>query len=284
MDSSTLGAAIALIKKNKPTAEQIGAAVDNYIEEHPEAIAATKFNVTFTAQMDPQTGIVDRTNVTCDKTIEQILDAYNANKTVVGFYVIGADGFPLSMSIELGFSMIEIKQGSMSQQIPLFIGEMAIEGPTVITITPSGTGEWDVEVSVRMMGTANDDLNNYFDSLGFTIRRVANPINATDAANKSYVDNAVKVSVVSPASGTTFTLDPYPKTYAFGEKAELTVTVTATSQYHFSFSSPSATATVLTMTGITGTMGDTVEAGKDYEVDIWAGTALIKEVEVTPVT
>lgn len=94
----------------------------------------------------------------------------------------------------------------------------------------------------------------------------------------------IEVSVVSPSSGTSFTLQPCPVTYAFGEKAELTVTVTATSQYHFSFSSPSATATVLTMTGITGTMGDTVEAGKDYEVDIWAGTALIKAVEVTPVT
>ena len=95
---------------------------------------------------------------------------------------------------------------------------------------------------------------------------------------------AAEVSIISPASGSTFTLQPCPVTYAFGEKAELTVTVTATSQYHFSFSSPSATATVLTMTGITGTMGDTVEAGKDYEVDIWAGTALIKAVEVTPVT
>lgn len=112
----------------------------------------------------------------------------------------------------------------------------------------------------------------------------------TLSGNKSLSDLGIsaegseEVSIVSPESGSTFTLEPCPVTYAFGEKAELTVTVTATSQYHFSFSSPSATATVLTMTGITGTMGDTVEAGKSYEVDIWAGTALIKAVEVTPVT
>ena len=94
----------------------------------------------------------------------------------------------------------------------------------------------------------------------------------------------IPVSIVSPASGTSFTLQPCPVTYNFGEKAELTVTVTATSQYHFMFSCPSGTPTVLTMNGITGTSGDSLEAGKTYEVDIWAGVALIKEVVVTPVT
>ena len=92
------------------------------------------------------------------------------------------------------------------------------------------------------------------------------------------------VTVETPASGSTFTLSPCPVTYSFGEKAELTVTVTATSQYHFMFSCPSGAATVLTMNGITGTTGDTLAAGKVYEVDIWAGIAFIKEIEVTPVT
>ena len=93
-----------------------------------------------------------------------------------------------------------------------------------------------------------------------------------------------QVSVVTPASGSTFTLDPCPVTYSFGEKAELTLTVTATTQYHFMFSCPSGAATVLTMNGITGTSGDTLAAGKTYEVDIWAGIAFIKEIEVTAVT
>lgn len=90
------------------------------------------------------------------------------------------------------------------------------------------------------------------------------------------------VTVLSPA-GATHTLSPCPVTYAFGEKAELTVTVTATSQYHFSFSCPAATPTVLTITGATGTSGDTLEAGKRYEVDVWAGIALIKNIEVTAI-
>ena len=92
------------------------------------------------------------------------------------------------------------------------------------------------------------------------------------------------VSVITPSSGNTFTLLPCPVTYSFGEMALLTVTVTATSQYHFMFESPSSAATVLTMNGITGTTGDEVEAGKTYEVDVWAGIALIKAVEVTAVT
>ena len=84
-------------------------------------------------------------------------------------------------------------------------------------------------------------------------------------------------------TGNTHTLLPCPFSYSFGEKSELTVTVTATSQYHFMFSSPSDAACVLTMNGITGTSGDEIEAGKTYEVDVWAGIALIKEVEVTAV-
>ena len=90
--------------------------------------------------------------------------------------------------------------------------------------------------------------------------------------------------IITPSSGNTFTLLPYPFSYSFGEMATLTVTVTATSQFHFMFSCPSGAATVLTMTGITGTdtkNSDTVEAGKTYEVDIWAGIALVKEIEVT---
>ena len=88
-----------------------------------------------------------------------------------------------------------------------------------------------------------------------------------------------EVSILSPA-GSTLTLSPCPVTYAFGEKAELTLTVTATSQYHFSFTCPSGAATLLTINGITGTAGDTPAAGKTYEVDVWNGIALFMEVVV----
>lgn len=94
---------------------------------------------------------------------------------------------------------------------------------------------------------------------------------------------ASETSILSP-SGSTHTLQPCPVTYSFGTKEELTVTVTATSQYHFSFTSPAGTPTVLLINGETGRAGDTVEAGKTYEVDIWNGVTLIKAVEVTPVT
>lgn len=87
-----------------------------------------------------------------------------------------------------------------------------------------------------------------------------------------------EVSVVAPSSGNAFTLQPCPITYNFGEKAELTLTVTATTEYHFMFTCPSSAATVLTITGETQRTGDTLEAGKTYEVDIWAGVTLIREV------
>lgn len=98
------------------------------------------------------------------------------------------------------------------------------------------------------------------------------------------ISTSGQVVVVTPASGTTFTLAPCPVTYSFGEKAELTVTVNATSQFHFMFSCPSGGATVLVMNGITGTSGDTLAAGKTYEVDVWAGVAFIKEIEITAVS
>lgn len=92
-----------------------------------------------------------------------------------------------------------------------------------------------------------------------------------------------EVSVITNAN-TTLTLQPCPVTYKWGEVAALTLTVTATSQYHFMFTCPSASATVLTLSGHTGTSGDTIEAGKTYEVDVWAGVALIRAVEITAVS
>lgn len=86
-----------------------------------------------------------------------------------------------------------------------------------------------------------------------------------------------QVTVETPAAGSTFTLDPCPVTYSFGERAELTLTLATTTQYHFMFACPSSAATVLTMAGITKT-GDTLAAGKTYEVDVWAGIARISEV------
>ena len=99
--------------------------------------------------------------------------------------------------------------------------------------------------------------------------------------------DGIPVSVVSdtePVSGTiTLTLQPCPVTYDFGEIGELDLTIPDGSQYHFAFTCPSGAATVLTMTGIEGTSGDSLEAGKYYEVDIWNGVALTVAVEVTAV-
>ena len=262
-------------------------AVDDWLDDHPEALAAARYLVTFTAYTDPETGETSRSVVTCDKTVAQITEAYNAGKNIVGLYVmpLQTHDSEVSMSVDMECAFLSVSMGPMSQQMPMFTGTVAVEGNTQVVIAPSVDGtSWASIFQIPMINTMDEDSTTYFDAISTNIRRVANPTDATDAANKRYVDNAVQVSVATPASGTTFTLNPYPVTYAFGEKAELTVTVTATSQYHFSFSSPSATATVLTMTGITGTMGDTVEAGKDYEVDIWNGIAFVKSVEVTPVT
>lgn len=107
------------------------------------------------------------------------------------------------------------------------------------------------------------------------------------SGNTAYVvdvSTVGQVTVVTPSSGTTFTLAPCPVTYSFGEKAELTLTVNATSQYHFMFSCPSSAATVLTITGETMRCGDELEAGETYEVDIWAGITKVAKVEGTAVT
>lgn len=111
---------------------------------------------------------------------------------------------------------------------------------------------------------------------GVTINYSDSDIYVTPASPTS------EVSVITPESGSTFNLSPCPATYNFGECAELTVTVTPRSQYHFMFTCPSSAATVLTINGITGTTGDTtLEAGATYEVDVWAGIALYRKVEVT---
>lgn len=112
-------------------------------------------------------------------------------------------------------------------------------------------------------------------------------VTVTYSADDLYVtpaSPAAEVSVVTPASGSTFTLQPCPVTYNFGERAELTLTVTATTQYHFMFSCPSSAATVLTITGETMRCGDELEPGETYEVDIWAGITRVSVVDGTAVT
>ena len=94
--------------------------------------------------------------------------------------------------------------------------------------------------------------------------------------------SASAVSILSP-NVTTLELQPCPITYKWGEVASLTLTVTAITQYHFMFTCPAGSATTLTLTGITGTEGDELAAGKTYEVDIWAGIAMIREMDITPV-
>lgn len=130
---------------------------------------------------------------------------------------------------------------------------------------------------------------------GVTVNYSENDIYVTPAqtggvyvsGNTAYVvdvSTVGQVTVVTPSSGTTFTLAPCPITYNFGEKAELTLTVTATSQYHFMFACPSGVATVLTITGETMRCGDTLEAGKVYEVDVWAGITRVSVVDGVAVT
>ena len=126
------------------------------------------------------------------------------------------------------------------------------------------------------------DIGNYNDG------RNDPPVAAVEVDGKQYGLNGIlehignastgAVSVEEPEAGTTFTLEPCPVTYDFGERAELTLTLTKTTQYHFMFTCPDDAATVLTMAGIK-VMGDTLAAGKTYEVDVWAGIARISEVD-----
>lgn len=94
---------------------------------------------------------------------------------------------------------------------------------------------------------------------------------------------AIPVTIEEPEEST-LTLQPCPVTYSFGERAELTLTITATSQYHFMFTCPANAATVLTITGEIMRCGDALEAGKSYEVDIWAGITRVSVVDGVEVT
>ena len=47
------------------------------------------------------------------------------------------------------------------------------------------------------------------------------------------------------------------------------------------FTCPNNAATSLVINGITGTAGDTIAAGNTYEVDIWGGIALIRQMDIT---
>ena len=74
------------------------------------------------------------------------------------------------------------------------------------------------------------------------------------------------------------TLSPYPITYKWGELGLLLITVSATSQYRFMFTCPQSDVTYLEIDGVTRTIGDELEAGSTYIVDIWGGIAKIRNI------
>lgn len=94
---------------------------------------------------------------------------------------------------------------------------------------------------------------------------------------------AIPVTIEEPTE-TTVALDPVPVTYVWGEEAALTLTVTSGTQYHFKFSCPSSAATLVTITDENSqtvpVSGDTLEAGKTYECDIWDNVAIFHEVVI----
>lgn len=94
---------------------------------------------------------------------------------------------------------------------------------------------------------------------------------------------AIPVTIEEPTE-TTVELDPVPVTYVWGEEATLTLTVNSGTQYHFKFTCPAAAATLVTITDENSqtvpVSGDTLEAGKTYECDIWDNVAIFHEVVI----
>lgn len=155
-------------------------------------------------------------------------------------------------------------------------------GKTIVFSIPS-LGAFVVATQFIDMGnsTVLVDANIIYGYQGidWLIQIILSTSNSTYATYWHPIDPRPSIDYSQADDPLTLTLDPCPVTYSFGEKSEINVTVTATTQYHFSFTCPSGAATVLTMTGVTGIAGDTLAAGKSYEVDIWDGIALIMEVE-----
>ena len=159
------------------------------------------------------------------------------------------------------------------------VTELALK-QTAPTAAPSGTSTQPVLALVNGTPTWVDKVS-FTRNISSGIQIAAIRIDGAAQATQIYAP----VCTVITDAASTVTLQPCPVTYSFGEKAELNITVTATSQYHFMFTCPSGAATVLTLTGITGKTGDTtLAAGKTYEVDVWAGIAYFKAIEVTAVT
>lgn len=106
---------------------------------------------------------------------------------------------------------------------------------------------------------------------------------AAIAAALSTALAAIPVTIEEPTE-TTLELDPVPVTYVWGEEAALTLTVTSGTQYHFKFTCPAAAATLVTIidenSQTVPVSGDTLEAGKSYECDIWDNVAIFREVVI----
>lgn len=267
------------------TPEVIEDAVEDYLDDHPEAVIDPQFVVNFTTSVSESNTF----SASCDKTYSEILAAYNAHKNIVGYCAI-----PNGVTLELNFSMLtqpdpngKSGEGLEIIYILTFIGYFNIDTmPSIrmsfVKATPD-LSDWDVFITSSLEADMNVDGPFSFFACDMAIRRVGDPDYDTDAANKRYVDNASQVKVLdrTVVSQNEFTLNPCPITYEFGTRSLLTVTMSEPSHYHFSFISPVGTPTVLTMNGVAWTSGDEIEADKYYEVDVWNAVALIKAIDRT---
>lgn len=147
-----------------------------------------------------------------------------------------------------------------------------------LTFSPDGNGEYDGVLHVYTLDPSGKIDAPASASTGNVLKYNGSTWVAAEEA-------ATGISIVTPSAGAdNITLNPYPVTYDFGERSALTVTVSSDTAYHFGFSCPSSAATVLNINGTTRITGDSPHAGGLYEVDIWAGGALVMEVGVDKIS
>ena len=132
----------------------------------------------------------NETTVTADKTLAEIVEAYNAGKTIYGRLAMSGN---MDISTDsIGKVMYYAMPGMDYLQIrfDFYAGSdvymMVLGAPNIRT----GEDEWVMAMTTNLSATVAGS-SGYYDAQNIVIRNLPNPTQNSDAANKYYVDQAV---------------------------------------------------------------------------------------------
>lgn len=164
--------------------------VPSYAEFEALQTSVEKYVVELTVEFDPQSYYPNFNQVTCNHTIAEMTEAYNAGKEIVGILDLGAQKIGMQTSVmDANDGGYHILQFSFATQT---VGDGGII--QIMGYLNGNTDTWLGGMYMQLYANVSDlshAQNTSFLAMGGKISYLGDPADNQDAATKKYVDGAV---------------------------------------------------------------------------------------------